>query len=251
MTEIRLALFAFLAFLLPVGIYCFVLAAINRRPRPLIVRGSWDAIGLAFAVSGFFLATVPALASQFYDHVLGAPDLGIGVWTWWLAYFVLIVVGGIVMILARSHKTMIYNVDAELFAATAQQTFAALGLATKLDRNRLILTPLVPEGSEEPSTAVTGTRPRTATASADRRYAELAIESFAAMCHVTLHWGPCTPHLRAELERELDKNLESAAPLDNAASGWFVSISGMIFGAVLVVLAMLVVMIALSRPWNR
>src|SRR5947209_5678247 len=117
MTEIRLALFAFLAFLLPVGIYCFVLAAINRRARPLLVRGPWDAIGLVFAVSGFFLATVPALAAEFHHHVLGSPDLVLGVWAWWLVYYLLVVVGGVLMILARSNKTMIYNVDPGLFAA--------------------------------------------------------------------------------------------------------------------------------------
>ncbi len=131
---------------------------------------------------------------------------------------------------------MVYNVDPEQFAAISRQTFAALGLATKSDRNRLIL---VPARSDEPSTAVT--------ALADHRSAELVIESFASMSHVTLHWGRCTPELRAELERELDKNLEPAAPLENSASAWFVSISGMIFGAVLVVLAMFIVMIVLSR----
>jgi len=234
MTELRFALFAFLAFLLPVGMYCFVLAAINRRARPLIVRGSWDAIGLVCAVSGFFLATVPVLASQFTRHVLGATDLAFGMWAWWLVYYLLILAGAVLMVLSRSKKTVIYNIDPELFATIAQQTFAALGLATKMDRNRLTLTPLVPDTTAEASTAVTETRPHTATASTDRRYAELSIESFAAMCNVTLHWGPCSADLRDALERELDKNLESAAPLDNSASAWFVSISGMIFGAVLV-----------------
>lgn len=136
---------------------------------------------------------------------------------------------------------MVYNVDPEQFAAISRQTFAVLGLETKSDRNRLIL---IPGSSDEASTAVTETRP---TALTDHRYAELAIETFASMSHVTLHWGRSTPGLRAELERELDKNLEPAAPLENSASAWFVSISGMIFGAVLVVLAMFIVMIVLSR----
>jgi hypothetical protein len=239
--EIRLALFAFLAFLLPIGVYCFVLAAINRRPRPLLVHGSWDAVGLLFAVSGFFLATVPVLASQFYHHVLDATDFEVAPWIGWLVYFLLILVGSGVMIFSRANKTMVYNVDPEQFAAISRQTFASLGLAAKSDRNRLILVP------DEASTAVTATPP---TALADHRYAELAIESFASMSHVTLHWGRYTPDLRAELERELDKNLEPAAPLENSASAWFVSISGMIFGAVLVVLAMFIVMIVLSRRWS-
>lgn len=102
--EIRLALFAFMAFLLPIGIYCFVLAAINRRSRPLLVHGAWDAVGLSFAVSGFFLATVPVLASQFYHHVLDATDLEFAPWIGWLAYFLLILGGCGLMILFREQN---------------------------------------------------------------------------------------------------------------------------------------------------
>ncbi len=102
--EIRLALFAFLAFLLPIGIYCFVLAAINRRSRPLLVHGAWDAVGLLFAVSGFFLATVPVLATQFYNHVLFASDLEFAPWIGWLAYFLVILVGGGLMIFSREQN---------------------------------------------------------------------------------------------------------------------------------------------------
>ena len=103
----------------------------------------------------------------------------------------------------------------------------------------MILTPM----PAQPSEAIAEAGRPIAAVSADRRYAELTVEAFGAMSHVTLHWGPCSPHLRSELERELDRGLESAAPTDNSASGWFVSISGMIFGAVLVILSMMIFMI--------
>lgn len=240
--EIRLALFAFLAFLLPVGVYCFVLAAINRRPRPVMIRGVWDAIGLLFALSGFFLATVPALAYELHRNILDAPELPLGVWAWWLAYFAVLVCGAALLILTRANKTMIYNVDPQLFSTIAQQSFASLGLAARLENRRLILTPTATQAGDAISES-----PRLAAVASARRFGEVAIESFAAMSHVTLHWGRCSPDLRDEVERELDRNLEGAAPADNAAAGWFVSISGMIFGAVLVVLAMFIFLILFSR----
>ncbi len=245
MNEIAVALFAILALLLPVAIYCFVLAAINRRSRPLLVSGGWDAIGLAFAMSGFFVATVPSLASEFIRRVLGAPDLGMNGWLWWLIYYLVVIGIAVALVLARSKKTVIYNVDPELFTRCAEQSFTSIGLAMRVDGKRVFLTP--GEAASDPSTAVT--ERRTLAAATDRRYAELTIENFASMCNVTLHWGACTPDLRAELERELDKNLESAAPLDNSAAGWFVSVSGMIFGAVLVILSMFIFMLVLRR-WD-
>ena len=49
MRELELALCALLAFLLPVAIYCFILAILNRRGKPLLVSGVWDSVGLLFA----------------------------------------------------------------------------------------------------------------------------------------------------------------------------------------------------------
>jgi hypothetical protein len=250
MNEIALALFAFLALLLPIATYCFVLAAINRRSRPLMVRGAWDAVGLVFALSGFFTASVPVLAFEFIRRVLGSPDLGLDGWLWLVIYFAVVVCVSVLMIVARARKTVIYNVDPEQFAHTAHQTFAAQGLLMKLDGKRLILTPAERSpGDVDVNEAVMEARPRPAP-SEDRRYAEVSIENFASMCNVTLHWGPCSPGLRDQLENALDKNLDAAAPLDNGAAGWFVSVSGMIFGAVLVIVAMFVFMIVFSRRWE-
>ncbi|HZZ78944.1 MAG TPA: hypothetical protein VFE62_10525 [Gemmataceae bacterium] len=243
MREIALALFAFLAFLLPVAVYCFILAAVNRRSRPLLVRGSWDAIGLLSALAGFFLATLPVIGFVFMDRVLGPGALGWGAFIVTIIYYPVLVCGAVLMVLARVNKTVIYNVDTELFSQAASQTFAALGLSAAADRNRLVLTP-IPENDVD-SSAVTE-KPRLATA-AGTRHAEVSVESFAAMSHITLHWGPCSPGIRAELERELRKNLETAAPLDNAAAGWFVSISGMIFGAILVMAAFFAFIVYFSR----
>ena len=135
-----------LAFLLPVGFYCFILAYMNRRSRPLMVTGDWDAVGLLFAVAGFFLVTVPMLLGEFFERSLAddgvkIADLFLEQWIIWLAYFLLLISGSVFMILWRSQKTLIYNIDPDQFPKALEQTFANLGLGVATKKERLILTP--------------------------------------------------------------------------------------------------------------
>lgn len=253
MKEIALALCALLAFLLPIAIYCLFLASINRRNRPLIVSGIWDAVGLLFAVSGFFLGTIPMLLAEFYirtslvdgrDHFL---DVWLQNWILWIVYFLFLITGCALMLLWRSHKTMIYNVDSELFPRALERTLALLGLGMKLNKEQLILTPMVP-GEKAESTAVTETAPKPAAPRPDdSRHAELEIESFSSMCHITLHWDNYAPEVRREVERELDKSLESTAPLENPSAAWFLNISGLILGMLVMVMLTFVIVSFLPR----
>src|SRR5262249_13334789 len=199
--------------------------------------------------AGFFLATVPMLITEFYrrafiadesDHFFG---LLLQHWILWIIYFLLLISGSVLMILWRMHKTMIYNVDPELFPEGRGRTFTAIGMGMPARLDRLMLPP-APRSDNPESTAIT----ESATPAADpndSRYGELAIESFPSMCHVTLHWDNYTPELRRQVETELQKCLEAAAPLDNPAAGWFLNLSGMIFGALIVVAVAEVLLIVL------
>jgi hypothetical protein len=51
----------FLVFLFPLGVYLLVLATINRRERPLMIAGTFDALLLSFGLSGILLWVGPAL----------------------------------------------------------------------------------------------------------------------------------------------------------------------------------------------
>ena len=73
------------------------------------------------------------------------------------------------------------------------------------------------------------------------QYAEVEVEPFPALCHVTLHWDQYTPQLRRDIEKELQTRLEYAVPDDNPATGWFLGVSGLIFG--MMVTAMLTFML--------
>src|ERR1041385_7694309 len=132
MVEFVQTLSAVVAFLLPVGGYCLYLAWVNRRPRPMMAGGSWDSLGLLFAVSGFLLVTMPVLLTEFYRRTAGVLDsvhtVWVSFWFLWLLYFLLLIVGGFLMIQWRAHKTMIYNVDIELFPKALDQAFAQVGL---------------------------------------------------------------------------------------------------------------------------
>src|SRR5882724_2545508 len=92
MRDLAFAICALLAFLLPIGFYCLILATMNRRSRPLMVSGVWDAIGLLFAVAGFFVVTAPMLLSEFFVRVYDLDSNGwfglwLSQWLVWLVYF--------------------------------------------------------------------------------------------------------------------------------------------------------------------
>ncbi|MBI2805501.1 MAG: hypothetical protein HYX68_11035 [Planctomycetes bacterium] len=240
-----LGFFALLAFLLPIGVYCSILASINRRNKPLLVGGAWDSVGLLFACAGFFVVTVPMLFSEFYARAITGQqaDHFLSTWTqhWilWLIYTLMLLTGSALILLWRAHKTMIYNVDTQQFGKVLEQTFTAVGLIATPQKPRLILTPSLATSSQE-STGITEAAPKPASPATDHRYAEVSVETFAAMCHVTLHWDNYLPEVRHEIEQELQKTLELAAPMENPAAGWFLSISGLIFG----VLTMIVLAVA-------
>jgi len=253
MRDFAIAICALLAFLLPIGFYCLILASVNRRGKPLIVSGVWDSIGLLFAVSGFFLATMPMLVSEFYFRTFTLAGSGeflalwLQHWILWLVYFLFLISGSALMILWRAHKTMIFNVDPELFPKALERTFANVGMAIRMrNQQRLILAPET-RGESQESMAITQAVPKAAVAPEDSRYAELDIEIFPPMRHITLHWGNCAPEVRRQIENELEKCLESTAPLDNPAAGWFLNISGLIFGTLLMVVLAFVMLILISR----
>lgn len=233
-------LIAVLAFLLPVGVYCLILAAINRRSSPVVVSGAVDSIGLLFACSGFTVVTVPMLFGELYLRNLGVSSdiehffvFFVRSWIVMLAYYLMLMTSASLMILWRVHKTMIYNVDVEQFSGLLQRTLTQLGLGTTTQKPRLIITALAPAAGPE-STAITEAPPSPAPGASlpDGRYAELVVESFPSMCHITLHWDNYASHTRQQIEEELARTLEPAAPMDNAAAGWFLSVSGLIFGVV-------------------
>src|SRR5437868_14072259 len=83
-----------LAVLTPIAVYCWVLAAINRRDRPTLVSGIWDCVGLLVALSGILLVVGPVLLTRTFNAIIAAippdqefePEANRWMPIWWLAW---------------------------------------------------------------------------------------------------------------------------------------------------------------------
>lgn len=247
------AIFAVLALLFPLGVYSLVLVALNRRSAPVLVRGAWDTIGLLFATSGFFLVTVPLLLSEFYFRTLGGAardsfvDIWFRHWLVWLVYYLVLIAGSVYLILWRSHKTMIYNVDPDRFARLLPSLLAPTGLAVSVQNRRVAIGP-APQGNDRFDTEYMAGSPPPSPP--DHRHVELEVEPFPTLCHVTLHWDMGEPELRDQIEQELRQGLESALPDDNPAAGWILSVSGLLFGMLIMMIVAVFFLLISPRRWE-
>jgi len=239
-----------LIFLTPLAIYCLVLAMINRRPAPVLLRGVWDCVGLLFAASGLLLIVLPNLLRLLYRKSLGQvfidepafDELVTGVfdefWGLTLLYYLLLVCGTAVLIWLRWNKTIIYNVDAERLGGVLHRALARLGLQATRSANQLIvrrapvreehITQLDPAANNLP--ALISSVPD----------AILVIEPFPALGNVTVSWFNARPGLRDELENELAKGLEHARLEDNPAGTWFLGVAGGLFSLIFVIMVVIV-----------
>lgn len=248
-----------LAFLVPVAVYCLILALINRRERPLVVSGVWDGVGLLFASSGFFLVTVPGILGTLYFKGLnaltvegeaptGAATLGellAHQWGILALYYGGVVLLALLVLWARRNKVVVYNVEPEVMERGLERAAARLGLVPRRAGDRLLLTP-APAGENELPTDAGRPPPTFAPAHA----AELRLDAFPAMCNVTLHWVAGDERLRADLEGRLAKELKQSRTYDNPAGGWFLGVAGGLFGLTFLVLVLLVLasLLPLRRP---
>jgi hypothetical protein len=219
----------FVAFLVPLGLYLLLLGWLNRQPRPVLVPGTWDFVGVLFAASGFLLVGGPAVLSS----------LGEGWRMFWLLgeagaaaegldavrqqelllaglYFVVVVSAGAFTLAGRRGTTAVYNVEPgvveeELEAACAQ----------------LKLTPVRSAG-----VFVFGLA-----GGADS--VVLYVESFPAMKHVTLRWDAADAPVRPAVEAELDRRLDRVGPAYHDTGSWLTLIGVAMLGlSALVVLAL-------------
>ncbi len=253
-------LFALLIFLFPLALYCLALAYLNRGPRPIVISGVWDCIGLLFGLSGFLLGTVPLLLTtlivRIVDYLPGSADPDNAQrWVWLTAaiYYTALAVGAVWLLAARRHKTVIYNVDIERFGERLTVALAELGLDALVESGRLIVAPAeaftaISSNGFSAAPLAGGVPPKRLSAPAGGpRHAELRIDTFALFCHVTLHWERYSSAIRHDIERQLGRALEHAAAPDNPAVGWFLGFSGLVFGTIIMFAILVVVMLYVNR----
>src|SRR5258708_7735278 len=116
-----------------------------------MVWGLWDCAGMFLALGGGLLVVAPVLLDRFFlglvteltfaDEEFGpAFDGAMGQWWFfWGLYFTLLLVGVFLMLWGRRTKTVIYNVDTDMFGHVLQGSLERLGLASARLGDRLVI----------------------------------------------------------------------------------------------------------------
>lgn len=258
-------LFSFLVFLFPLALYSLVLAYVNWSSRPVLVSGLWDCIALLFGLSGFLLFTLPMLLFGAIARILAMlpgiegmsrEDRG---WLVFIAYYSALACGTALLLASRRRKTVIYNVDTEMFRESLSRVLLSLGLDHVNQSGRLIIAPAeafstgpAPDQASDAITAdpvhvhVSREQPvKTLTAQpGGPRYAEVTLDTFQMLCHVTLHWDTCPPYFRREIEDRLERALGDAA-VDNPAAAWLLGFS--VSSSIALVIALLMFLALFPR----
>jgi hypothetical protein len=207
----------FLVFFLPLSLYFFFLAALNRAPRAVMISGVWDVVGVLGALSGFLLVGGPAILSGLYEQwrmswLLGSVSrLGElrGDWNGWIllfaAYFIGVITFAAWFILQARNRTSVYNVDAREFEQVLRRALDESSVVWKLEGQRNLN---LQTGSAQPAT--------------------LRWQPFPALQHVSLNWENVSADQRDEIESRLEEILGLVRPPDNPAAGWFFTCASML-----------------------
>jgi hypothetical protein len=224
-------------FLFPIAIYCWALAAVNRRPGPVMVSGPGDFIGLLFAGSGFLLVVGPALITGLYYRALRElplahqwgtvqeifSDLLQHQWGVWLGYYLFLVAGSLLLLYLRRRKTIIYNVEPAVFEIVLTRALARLGINWLRQGNRYHLGTLTDPAGEGPAPPV----------------AVLIVQTFGMLYNVTLNWRRDPVGLRLEVEIELERELAEVRTDYNPAGAWLLGVAACLFAIILAVLVLI------------
>jgi hypothetical protein len=228
-----------LIFLFPLAVYCLVLAMINRRPQPVVVPGTWDCVGLIFALSGFLMIVAPVLIHSLFDRYeksllfrdvkdLGEATEEVEALRWAvLMLYCLIVIGGVALLVWwRRKKTIIYNADPDRFYHLLSRILGQLGYGTSSAAPQ----PL-PEADELGILDLAKVKDAETAATPPLIPLQdlFEVEIFAPLSNVTLHWRTGDEKTRQQIEDELRRHIAEARLDDNPAGTWIMGIAAMLF----------------------
>ena len=177
---------------------------------------------MLLAASGILLVVGPALLSRAFHAILDAippdqefaPEADRWLPIWWVAwgvYFTMVVGGACLMLWSRRERTVIYNVDLEVFGQVLSEALKQAGASAVQMGNRILLSGPADVGSN----------------------GELAVQTFPALSNVTLRWRRVPPKLRTAIERHLQRGLDGDThALDNPASNWLLAMTGVLLGMI-------------------
>lgn len=222
--------------LIPLALYCLVVAGIYRRPHPTLVAGTTEFAGTLLALSGFLIVGGPAALAGIhelwrramfrgsFDAVGGLIDDPRRPWlAWWLIYFTIVVVGAIVIAWRRRGTATICNFDSAGLTALIGEVGERLDVP--IARRGAAFVFGGPAGS-----AVMDVRPA------------------PVLRSVTLIWRSDPADLRVLVEQEIRQRLAVIASPRNPVAGWLVGTAGVIFAIQFVAMVLLGVALYSARP---
>jgi hypothetical protein len=270
------------AFLFPLGIYCVILARLNRSWHPTMIPGPWDFAGVLFALSGFLFVGGPALLTGFnkqWRQLWLHGDSGVlnarstDWWNFWIAlwggYFVIVVGGAAYLLWQRRQSTAIYNIEPHQLDDALAQVLSRLDLPATRVANRYYINPgirgaagksphaeaiqapgaLHPAGELRITTEDAPALPDPMDAARPRPPREgilvLDVDVFATLRHATLRWQGNAEMTRKEIEAELAKELGQVQGPDSPIGGWLLTIAVSLLAIVSVSLVLLVLYVVL------
>lgn len=232
----------FVVFLLPLALYLLLLGWVNRQPRPILVSGTIDLVGLLFAASGFLLLGGPAALSSLNERwrllwllgdspgpaeggLDGARQVGLLLA---VLYFLAVVAACAAAFRRRRGMTCVFNAEPAVVESALVEACARLGLEP-IRAGGLFVFGLAQEspGSRPVGIPAPHLLPRRRVSVLPEAVGELAgqdaileVESFAPMKHVTLRWEPHDSPLRRAVEAELERGLAAAGSPYHDTGAW-------------------------------
>jgi hypothetical protein len=258
-------IFLCLTCLFPVATYLLWLAVVNSKLRPTMMSGAWDFAGVLFALSGFFLLAGPAVLALINVRWAGPAQpgrlgdvMGLTGESWliwiavWLAYFLTVVIGSGWLLWKRRRVTVIYNIDPDTFEELLIRALDRLALEGARMGNRVFIAQpgaaqesaaagkLAPEPGDASGNGPVEAARRPAMAGRTQRRAEVELDPFPALRHLSLHWYDSDPLVRQEVEAELGRALAEVEAEPNRAAAWFLTLAGLMFTMLLVGMVVLI-----------
>src|SRR5262245_27144936 len=116
--EESLLLLSIVVLLFPLAMYCWFLAALNRRARPTLLSGTLDCAGLGFAASGILLFVGPNILTILFSKGLQFMPIEEEVqhdfmaqmqewWLLWAGYYAAVIAIVAWLFWSRRNKTVI------------------------------------------------------------------------------------------------------------------------------------------------
>jgi hypothetical protein len=253
----------FMVFFLPLSIYLFYLASINRGPHARVISGVWDVVGVLAALSGFLLIGGPAILSGLYEQWRMSWLLGNfqrlneirGNWNEWImlyaAYFVGVIGLVVWQILQARGKTAIYNVTEEDFELALRRALDGGGVLWQRvgDRNLSLFGVAAadrtiassPSSAKPDSEGITSQNSLSlGSVAVPTGVSALSWRPFQAFHHVALAWTNVDRDIQEGIESRLAEQLLRFRSPANPAAPWFFTAGLMLLLFSLLVLGFLI-----------